>query len=192
MSLSSSSINIFQKNWAFTSSDSESPQIKTGSFGPCYVVTFASGKFAAMAHIDDNTNVDSLTSVFDKFVENSIAFKDVKVIVLGGWREHSESFKWGEKIVKKIKESGFENINTKNMYLKKTLTIFQQRQGIPKSDIPKYYHLGALVDSSNGKTFILKECSPSLEEEQLRQTKEFAQKYSFDLSTEVSLTQVLK
>jgi hypothetical protein len=186
------SINIFQKNWAFTSSDSESPQIKTGNFGPCYVVTFTSGKFAAMAHIDDSTNVDSITSIFDKFLENSVSLKDVKVIVLGGWKEHPESCRWGGKIVTKINESGFENISTKNMYSKEALTVFQQMQGISESDIPKHYHLGALVDSSNGKTFLVKEFSLALEQEQLKQTREFAEKYSFDLSTEVSLTQVIR
>lgn len=184
-------INIFQKNWAFTSSDSESPQIKTGSFGPCYVVTFTSGKFAAMAHIDDTTNVDSITSIFNKFLENSVSLKDVRVIVLGGWKEHQESFKWGKKIVTKINESGFENISTKNMYSKKALTYSQQIQGISKSDVPRYYHLGALVDSSNGQTYLLTKVSPALEQEQDRQINEFLKKYSSNLlSTELSLTQV--
>ncbi len=156
------------------------------------MVTFTSGKFAAMAHIDDNTNVDSITAIFDKFLENSVSLKDVKVIVLGGWEEHPESFKWGKRIVTKINESGFENISTKNMYSKKALTVFQQMQGISKSDVPKHYHLGALVDSSNGRTFLLKEFSPALEQEQLEQTREFAEKYSSDLSTELALTQVIR
>lgn len=86
-------------------------------------MTLTSGKFAAMAHIDDNTIVDS---IFAKFTENSVSFTDVKVIVLGGWKEHPESFKWGTKIVKKINEAGFEDVRTKNMHLKKALTVFQQ------------------------------------------------------------------
>lgn len=189
--MSCGSISIFQKNWAFTSSDSEKPQIKTGGFGPCYVVTFTSGKFAAMAHIDDTTNVDSMTSIFDKFIENSVSLKDVKVIVLGGWQEHPKSFTWGTKIVKKINEAGFENVSTKNMYSKKALTIFQHMCGISQSDAPNYYHSGALVDSRTGKTSLIKEISLSTEEEQLRQTKEFVLKYSSDLrTTEVSLTQI--
>ncbi|MDP1607896.1 MAG: hypothetical protein Q8L98_01120 [Chlamydiales bacterium] len=184
------SINIFQKNWAFTSSDSKKPQIKTGSFGPCYVVTFASSKFAAVAHIDDTTNVDSIACIFHKFIEHSIPLKDVKVIVLGGWKRHPESFKWGIKIQEKIKEFGCKEVSTKNMYSKETPTIFQQMGEILMSEVSRYYHLGVLVDSSNGKTFLLNEISPSLEEEQLKQTQEFAKKYSSDSSLEVPLTQV--
>lgn len=190
--MNTNTINIFQKNWAFTSSDSESPQIKTGSFGPCYVLTFTSGNFAAMAHIDDNTNVKTINLIFDKFIENSVNLKDIKVIILGGWQEHSESFQWGEKIIKKMNESGFENVSTKHMYLKKAASIYQQNYGISKSDIAKHYHFGALVDSTNGKTFILKEFSPLIEEEQVKQTEEFIQKHAYNLNIELSLTQVFR
>lgn len=190
--MNNNTINIFQKNWAFTSSDSESPQIKTGSFGPCYVVTFTSGKFAAMAHIDDNVNVDSITAIFDKFLENSVSLKDVKVIVLGGWREYQMSFEWGKRIVNKIINSGFEDVSLKNMYSKKGITVFQQNNGVSESDAPKHYHFGALVDSSNGKTFILHEVSQVLTEEQFRQLDEFAKRYSSNSSVEVPLTQVIR
>lgn len=190
--MNNNTINIFQKNWAFTSSDSESTKIKTGSFGPCYVVTFTSGKYAAMAHIDDTTNVNSITAIFGKFLENAVSLKDVKVIVLGGWKNHPESFNWGERIVTKINEAGFENISTKNMHSKKALTPVQQMQGISESDTHEYYHFGALVDSSNGKTFILHELSPELEQEQNKQMNDFAEKYFSGLVSEISLTQIIK
>ena len=95
-------IDIFQKNWAFTSVDSGQPQIRTGSFGPCYVLTFSSPQFAAMAHVDDNTDVNSISVIFNKFSEYAIAPKDIKVIILGGWERNPESFKWGMHIVKKL------------------------------------------------------------------------------------------
>ena len=185
-------IYIYQKNWAFISSTSEKPQIQTGSFGPCYVVTFTSGKFAAMAHIDDTTIVESMTSIFDKFIENSINLSDVKVIVLGGWLETPVSAEWGGKIVAKIYEAGFKHVSTKNMHSKRALTIEQERYGFPKRDESKYYYLGAMVDSSSGKTFILPELLPSLAEEQRKQTDEFAKKYFSGLVTEVPLTQVVE
>lgn len=76
------------------------------------------------------------------------------------------------------------------MYSKNGLNFIQQIQGISESEVPTYYYYGALVDSTNGKTFLLKEPSPSLDIESHRQLCEFQEKYSHDLSTEVPLTQV--
>lgn len=165
-------INVYQKNWAFTSADSDSPKIITSSFGPCYVVTFTSGKFAAMTHIDDTTDVDSITTIFKKFKNNSIDLKDVNVTILGGWKEHPSSFLWGQKILKIIKESGFEKINVDLMHTKKTLT-----QKLVASEIPLYFYWGALVDSSNGKTTIINERLPKLEQEQTQRNSELKKKY---------------
>jgi len=184
------SINIFQKNWAFTSAENAKPQIKTGSFGPCYVVTFTSQKFAAMAHIDDMTQVDSIEIIFNKFSENSIELKDVKVIILGGWKAHPESFKWGNKIVEKIKTAGFKNISDKNMFSKKCLTLLQQMQDISGPELPTYFHFGALVDATNGKTFLLKEPDGDLDNEQTRQMEEFVNKYGYTMNEELPISQI--
>lgn len=181
-------INIFQKNWAFTSSNSNKPQIKTGSFGPCYVLTFTSGPWAAMAHLDTTTKVESLTLIFDKFKENSVSPRDVKVVIIGGWKENTQSFKWGEKIVAKIMEAGFEKVSTKNMYLKKALATLGRVQ---KNLLHNYYHFGALLDARSGKTFLLKELSTSMDEEQVRQSKEFYKKHFSAADWEVALTQVI-
>jgi hypothetical protein len=183
------SITIFQKNWAFTSSNSTKPNIYTGTFGGGYVVTFTSDKFAAMAHIDDNTNVDSITSIFKKFLDNSVSLKDVKVIVLGGWKEHPRSYKWGKKIVKRIKEFEFKKVSTKNMYSKKTPSTIQLRNGIPESDVPEYYHYGASINASGGKIGFLKKIPPSYQEEINKQLEEFVKKYPDDV--ELPLTQVI-
>jgi len=181
-------INIFQKNWAFTSAESEKPQIKTGSFGPCYIVTFASSKFAAMAHIDDTTQVESIKVIFDKFSENSIAIKNIKVVILGGWKDYPESFKWGNKIITQIKEAGFEKISTKNMFKKALLTIAHQDISVSKS---LSHHLGALVDARNGKTFLMKEFDEKIEQEQSNQMKLFIQKYGIVLmNIEIPISQV--
>lgn len=183
------SIQIFQKNWAFTSADAQKTQITTGSFGPCYVVTFANEGFAAMAHIDDGTEVKSMKVIFDKFLENSVELKNVKVIILGGWKEYPESFKWGGKVVKRIKKAGFENVSTKNMYSKKTLTIFQEMTGITPSEVPNHYHFGALVNAKTGKTFLMKEKKQGLDDEQEAKFKQFIKEYGPDAV--VPLSQVV-
>jgi hypothetical protein len=185
-------INIFQKNWAFTSADSPVSKIKTGTFGPCYVVSFTSGKYAAMAHIDDTTKVDSMKAIFDRFKQNLVPIKDIKVIILGGWNEHPESFKWGQKIVKRIHDEGFENVSTKNMYLKKTKTVFEtvMKEDPIKANAP-FYHLGALIDAKDGKTYILKEYNNELDTEQARQTHEFYKKWGHDImSAEENMTEI--
>jgi hypothetical protein len=187
-SMSAIQIPIFQKNWAFTSSESKQTQIITGAFGPCYMVSFTSGKFAAMAHIDDTTNVDSMQAIFNKFIENSVSLKDVKVVIVGGWKENSESFKWGMMIVNKILTSGFkkEMVSTKNMFSKKILTNLR----ISESEVSDYFHLGAIVDSKTGKTFILKEKNKDLADKQSELLQEFMKKYVKE-DMEYPLTQVL-
>ncbi|MGB7127834.1 MAG: hypothetical protein WBD50_01920 [Candidatus Rhabdochlamydia sp.] len=182
-------ITIFQKNWAFTSAESEKPQIKTGAFGPCYVVTFTSTGFAAMAHIDDTTQVESIKAIFDEFLKNSIAVKDIKVVILGGWKSHPESFKWGNKIITQIKDDGFENISTKNMFKKDQVTIAHQNISISKS---LSHHLGALVDAKEGKTYLLKVFDSEIEQEQFKQMKLFANKYGRDLmDVEIPISQII-
>ncbi|PJD98273.1 MAG: hypothetical protein CK425_00920 [Parachlamydia sp.] len=178
--MNSNSIQIFQKNWAFTSADAQKTQITTGSFGPCYVVTFASKGFAAMAHIDDNTEVKSMKVIFNKFLENSVELKNVKVIILGGWKDFPESFKWGKKVVKRINKAGFETVSTKNMYSKKTLTVFQEMIGITPAEVPNHYHFGALIDAKTGKTFLMKERKLGLDEEQDARVKQFIGEYGPD------------
>lgn len=188
--IKTSHIDIFQKNWAFTTSDSERTAIRTGSFGPCYVVTFTSGKFAAMAHIDDSTSVDSIKVIFDRFKDVSVSFEDVKVIILGGWKEFDESRKWGTNIAQKINDAGFTNISTKNMFSKKMPTVEQQVKKIPASEASNHYYFGALVDSKTGKTYLLHTIMQSLEQEQLRKSNEFAIEHADDRSMEVNISEV--
>jgi len=180
-------ICIFQKNFAFTTADSERTQIKTGPFGPCYVVTFTSVKFAAMAHIDDQANVDSMSAIFEKFLENSVNPKDIKVIVLGGWKEHPESYIWGQKILNKILNSNFQNVSTTNMHSKKALTPYQEMYGMSPSEVSDHYHFGATVDSTNGETFTLNEYPEDLDDAQDEQTQKFT-----DFEGEVPLSQIFK
>lgn len=183
-------IYVHQKTWAFTTSDSEKPEIKTGGFGPCYVATFTAEKngrkFAAMAHIDTTTTVESMDAIFKKFLENSVDLKDVKVVVLGGWKEEKASFNWGNKIVERISKAGFENISTKNMHTKKELS-FQKMQGMSKIDNTNHYHFGARVEATTGKTFLLKEESHEMQKEKLSGFVQFLQN---GLNKETPLTQI--
>ena len=87
ISKSNEIITIYQKNWGFAEANSDKPILQTGSFGPCYAVIVMGGNYAALAHIDDCTDIDSLKDVFDEFVNQGIGKKDLKVTIAGGWKE---------------------------------------------------------------------------------------------------------
>jgi len=161
MSVNTDSISIFQKQWAFTTADSEAPIVKTGSFGPCYVVTFTQDKYAALAHIDDTTQVETMQNIFTRFQENGVDPKEVRVIVTGGWKENASSFEWGEKVVAKIKEAGFENMNTALMHVKTPITAKSTQK-----DISKHYFIGLKVDARDGKTTFIHEMDAEHESKQ--------------------------
>jgi Protein N-terminal asparagine amidohydrolase len=185
-----SAITVYQKNWAFTSADARKAKIKTGSFGPCFVVTLTSGKFSAMAHIDDNTKVDSIQNVFNKFIENSVPLKDVKATIMGGWKDHSESIKWGEMILSKIQEAGIVNVNTKKMHTHVKLSNEQRANGMQPSEIPNHYYYGALVDAQTGDTFLLNKANEEIETEQAKQSTKWESDYGANSSVELPLSEV--
>jgi hypothetical protein len=194
--MSIDAINVYQKNWAFTSAESKSPKIQTSSFGPCYEISFTTPGFAALAHIDDTTQTESMQKIFDRLAKHSINPKDVKVIVLGGWEEHPESKKWGDKVVKHIKDAGFENLSTKGMFAKKMFKgAFEcADQSARPSEIAKelspYYHFGALVDARSNKTFLLKEFNENLEKAQAHQTRKFSLVLDHFPNIELPLTEI--
>lgn len=167
-------ISIFHKTWAFTSSQSDTPLIRTGCIGPWFVVTFtadksANEKFAAMTCIDDKTQVESIKVIFDKFSEHSIPLKDVKVVILGGWRTHAGSVKWSSKIVTQIKNAGIINVDTTRIFSKN------------ESEYPtNSHHFGALVDARDGKTYVSKELIRELEREQWDQFEIYDRVYGID------------
>ncbi len=80
-----SPIWVYQQNWALVKAEDKTTTIQTGSFGPCFVVTFIAPKIAAMTHIDSKTITSSIQQIFDEFKQLKVDPDEVKVIVLGGW-----------------------------------------------------------------------------------------------------------
>lgn len=144
-----------------------------------------------MVQIDDTTDTNSITSIFNKFLENNIPAKEVKVIVVGGWKKSLESFKWGEKVLTIIKECGVENISIKNMFSKNTPN-FNEISRMSLSTRLNYFHCGALINSSTGETFILKTLTEEVEKEQGKQMLEFIKEYGEYIDNlEIPLKQIL-
>ena len=166
-------IHVFQRNFAFTHKDAEKPILKTGSFGPCCVVTCTGGNYAAMAHMDTMTNVESLASIFDQFKKHSVTLKDIKVIILGGWSDNQVSKKLFEMVLDKIHLLGIENIHTKRIFSKQTLSIERLHKNISEAEALLYYHYGAQIDARSGDTFILKKPQIHLDSEQKNQNRKF-------------------
>ncbi|MES2345881.1 MAG: hypothetical protein V4494_08110 [Chlamydiota bacterium] len=153
-------ILVGQKQWAFTSSDSNTPKVQTSSFGPCYGVSFIHGKYAALAHIDDTTQINSITSIFDRFAEYSIEPKNIKVTIVGGWKEHPESFKWGIFIIQKLQSLGVETISKSIMFRK---TIMHDISQTFSQGPQPFFEGGMYVDATLGKTYVLKDPDATIE-----------------------------
>lgn len=154
-------ILVGQKQWAFTSADSKYPKIQTNSFGPCYGLSFVYEKYVALAHIDDSTIIDSIKNIFDKFAEYCIEPKDIKVIIVGGWREHPESYKWGISILQKLESLGVTTIHKSLMFRK--VTMQNESQAFRQGHTP-FFEGGMLVDATLGKTYVLKDLDRRVEQ----------------------------
>lgn len=166
------SMVVFQKEWAFTSSESSKPIIRTGAFGPCHVVTFTSGKFAALAHIDEFTYIGSIQTILDRFLKNSIQPKNIKVTIMGGWKKDEISRFWGKKIFSYILKYPFKEINVSQLFRKKERSDSEYFVELSEKETSEYYFLGALVDSTTGKTFVSTKEDLLLSQAQLKISKE--------------------
>lgn len=161
-------IVVCEREFAFTSDSAKIPEIITTGAGPCFVVTGkATNKdgrtFVGLAHIDDITDVGTLTKLFDRFKECQIANENISVVVLGGWKEQGESKKWGDKILNLLSTMKIVP-QTKYMYHKKMLPqslsykLFQQ----DSKDLTPYYFHGLKISAVTGKTQVLQESCDEL------------------------------
>ena len=171
-------ITVYQKQWAFT--NSEGPPLRTSSFGPCYIVTFASGnRYAAMTHIDCYTEVESIQNIFERFRKLSIRPEHVKVEVMGGWADGSfsgHSFTCGQKILAEIRDAGAREVITERMYQKETPLSIPLLSSTEEELRPHYY-FGASIDAATGETCLAAERDESMELEQASQRDRFLSLY---------------
>ncbi len=163
-------IDVFQKEWAFTSSDSSRPIIRTGCFGPCHVVTFSGGKYSALAHIDENTSIGSIKNIFDRFKTFSIPPENIKAVIMGGWKSDRESRLLGKEILSFVLRNGVKDINVSQMRRKEELGLSDYFQVLSPEATVKYYFLGACINATTGKTFIVNKEDIRLSEEQLKRS----------------------
>jgi len=129
-----------------------------------------------MAHIDDCTQVETMMQIVKKFDQHEVCRKDIKAIVIGGWQDHPESYRWGMKVVDFLKEQQFENLSTKNMFKKKIVTFPIQDFG----QATNHYYFGAQVDAKGGRTSVVSQFNPDfqvLDDRQMQANEAYAKKY---------------
>lgn len=148
----SSRIYVGQKEWAFTSANSGKPRITTGGFGPCYVLSFTAKNYAALAHVDDTTVVESINQIFARFKKESIQPNEIKVILMGGWQQHPSSYEWGLKILQLLEASGVGQLSKSKLFSKPALQ--HAMIATNSEDLLPFFHPGAQVDASTGKTHL--------------------------------------
>ena len=166
---------VLQTRWSYTSSDSDTPQLKTGIIGPCFVVNFLQKseeekvKYAAMAHIDSKTDLSSIKQIFDLFKEKLVNPADVKVLIIGGW-DTPELKKRARHLISYITDAGYVHIS--NLLFSKRNMITDLIMGTLKtpptttsapSKLAPYYHIGFLIDSRNTKSYIVKNIDPEID-----------------------------
>ncbi len=181
------SLNVYQKQWGF----SKSIPIKTGSFGPCYVVVLTGRNCAAMAHIDDMTQVETIERIFDRFRAEGIPQDCIDVSIRGGWINHLESRKWGDHIWRKIVEANCKSLDVEYIFSKKTPPPQLFITKVSRQETAKYYYFGVSVDPQTGKIVLNDAPDDAIEDEQFRQMEKLFSDPGYSDSTLYPLTEVI-
>jgi hypothetical protein len=106
---------------------SKTQKIAVGCFGPCYVLTGydPKTKYSFVAHIDDMTQVESISQIFATLKQLGVDSNDLNLSLMGGHKERTESNKWGHKITWQLKQEG--------VYDKVDMTLFQKKEAKPSN-----------------------------------------------------------
>lgn len=147
---------------------SDNSRIATGEFGPCYVLTGydSSTKITFLAHIDDTTKVESIHGIFIKLNELKVNNKTLNIHLIGGWKDHPESAKWGQKIIDLLKVRGINNVD---------YTLFQIKSMDGKG-INNNTFAGCIIDSKDGEIQFFKEPWKKLQKKQIEEQLKFTNK----------------
>lgn len=152
---------VCQHQWAFTSTDKGISTLQTNAFACCFVVTFTYGnKYAALAHIDDFTEIDSIDNIFQRFCEHRVPLKEINVKIMGGWKDSKDCHDQQKLIIERIKRAGCVIINVYPMRKVAYPDDFVARSG---KDFAPYSEGGAYVVASTGKTIRLNENDENIE-----------------------------
>lgn len=182
----SAKAKVFQKECMI----SKSTKMLTSSFGGCYVLTGhdPETKYSFLAHIDDNTNVESIRQIFSSLKRLGVDVQRLtRVRLMGGYQAHTESNKWGHRIIEVLKQEGLGG--------KIDFTHFQKKvEGSFGNVSDKTHFFGGQLDPQTGAFSFFKTIWEKLDKEQDAKSREllpslFAQK-GIDIS-KLSKEQIL-
>jgi hypothetical protein len=164
---------VFQKECVI----SKSTKMVTSSFGACYVLTGhdPETKYSFLAHIDDMINVESIRQIFSSLKRLGVDVQRLtRVRLMGGYQAHTESNKWGHRIIEVLKQEGLGG--------KIDFTHFQKKvEGSFGNVSDKTHFFGGQLDSQTGTFSFFKTIWEKLDKEQEAKSRElvsplFAQK----------------
>ena len=164
---------VFQKECVI----SKSTIMVTSSFGGCYVLTGhdPETKYSFLAHIDDTTNVESIRQIFSSLKRLGVDVQRLtRVRLMGGYQAHTESNKWGHRIIGVLKQEGLGD--------KIDFTHFQKKvEGTFNNVNDRTHFFGGQLDPQTGAFSFFKTIWMKFDKEQEAKTREllpalFAQK----------------
>ena len=166
-------VPVIQREWGITCGFSAKPILYGYGVGPCYAASFYHREFkvGAFAHIDDSTDLDSVNKIYEFFFQTyEIRREELEVHVVGGWKAHPESEKWGLALLKKLTDDKVQLISS-NIFNKVMMgSIFDQFQ------VKQVYHKHAwayvALDTRTGGYI----CSNLVQKISPKQIKDYARR----------------
>lgn len=143
--------------------------ISTGSFGPCYILAGhdITTNITFLAHLTDCTNLNMISEIFKKLGEAGAAKEFLNLRLLGGWANHPESNKWGNKILEVLKkEDVLQGLNTDHFQTKTMEATMNS----------KTHFYGFSIDTNNGKIKFFKKISKTLTDRQVKKNHQLIKK----------------
>jgi hypothetical protein len=153
---------------------SKSRDIATSAFGPCYVLTGhdPKTKYNFLAHLDDMTQVESFSEIFRKLRGLGVKIQDLtNVRLMGGWKNHGESAKWGHKIIKVLKENNVPAPDLTHFHTKETRDPSDKFK--TEAETIRFYYPGGVMKLAGDFSFF-KAAWKKLEVKQMANDREYA------------------
>lgn len=147
---------------------SRSQPIATGTFGGCYLLTGydPQSKYRFLAHIDDQTDTKTISTIFEKLKELGVNLKNLELKVMGGWKEQERSSQWGKQILEQLEE--------KECLSRCNFELFQKKKNwLPGTPLhpPDSYFTGGVLQP-DGSFYLFKTPWKKIENQQDLKNKE--------------------
>lgn len=156
-----SSTLIFQREWGMTCASAPKSILYTTGIATCFMLTFYHPKtrLAALGHIDNATELSSLTAIIDLFKQFEIPTEEIKCTLIGGYKEvkYLQDDAAETKFI--LEQNGIKKIDIRGLFKKTAPSAKEYFQlchcpeTIPQNEIRKWGWNRGGIDAVNGKVF---------------------------------------